>query len=80
MYSGHNSTWDWGRPPDGAAPVILVAFDPHAATAWFAGCHVAATIDNGDDLPTQEQGAPILICERPLRAWQTLWPLLRHVN
>ena len=80
VYSGHNSTWDWGRPPDGAAPVILVAFDPHAATAWFAGCQVAATIDNGDDLPTQEQGAPILICERPRLAWPALWPSLRHVN
>jgi 4-amino-4-deoxy-L-arabinose transferase-like glycosyltransferase len=80
VYSGHNSTWDWGRPPDGAAPVILVAFDPHVAAAWFARCHSAATIDNGYDLPTQEQGAPILVCERPLLAWRTLWPSLRHVN
>jgi 4-amino-4-deoxy-L-arabinose transferase-like glycosyltransferase len=80
VYSGHNSTWDWGRPPDNAGPVILVAFDPADAAASFEGCHVAATIDNGFDLPTQEQGAPILVCTAPLRPWATLWPGLRHIN
>ncbi len=80
VYSGHNSTWHWGRPPDGAAPVILVAFEPAGASPYFADCRVAATIDNGLDLPTQEQGRPIWICGSPLQAWPDLWPQLRHID
>ncbi|HYM83512.1 MAG TPA: glycosyltransferase family 39 protein, partial [Candidatus Dormibacteraeota bacterium] len=80
VYSGHNSTWDWGRPPDGAAPVVLVAFGPRSADSAFAGCRVAATIDNGYGLPTQEQGAAIRVCEGPLRPWTELWPSMRHID
>lgn len=80
VYSGHNSTWDWGQPPAGAGPVILVAFDEREATADFAGCRVAVTLDNGYDLATQEQGQPVWICEGPRVAWQTLWPRIRHIN
>jgi 4-amino-4-deoxy-L-arabinose transferase-like glycosyltransferase len=79
-FSGHNSTWDWGRPIDGAGPVILVAWDPTSASLYFSGCRVAATIDNQLDLPTQEQGRPILVCAQPLRLWPSLWPDLRHVD
>ncbi len=78
--SGHNSTWDWGRPPDGAAPVILVAFDPGYAASYFGGCRTVATIDNGFDLDTQEQGQPIQRCDGPLAPWHGLWPDLRHIN
>jgi 4-amino-4-deoxy-L-arabinose transferase-like glycosyltransferase len=80
VYSGHNSTWDWGQPPAGAGPVILVAFDQQEATADFARCRVAATLDNGYDLATQEQGQPVWICVGPRVAWPSLWPSLRHIN
>jgi len=80
VYSGHNSTYDWGRPPDGASPVILVAFGPAAAAAHFQGCRIAATIDNGYALLTQEQGDPIWVCTGPLRPWSELWPDLRHID
>ncbi len=80
VYSGHNSTWDWGRPANGVQPVILVAFDAAGAAASFVGCRVAATIDNGYALPTQEQGAPIWQCSGPRRPWSELWPTLRHIS
>ena len=80
VYSGHNSTFDWGRPPDGAGPVVLVAFDPVGETTLFDGCRLAATIDNGLNLPTQEQGQAISICNAPVRPWSELWPELRHVD
>jgi len=80
VFSGHNSTYDWGRPPDGASPVILVALSPQEVAASFRDCRLAATIDNGFDLPTQEQGAPIWVCAAPVRPWAALWPYLRHVN
>lgn len=80
VFSGHNSTYEWGRPVDGARPVILVAFSPDDAAASFEGCHVAATIDNGYGLQTEEQGAAILVCTGPRRPWAQLWPDLRHVG
>jgi hypothetical protein len=80
VYSGHNSTWDWGQPPDGAGPVILVAWGQRGADATFRGCQQAATIDNGLDLPTEEQGASIRVCRAPVEPWSALWPGLRHVN
>jgi 4-amino-4-deoxy-L-arabinose transferase-like glycosyltransferase len=80
VFSGHNSTYDWGRPADRASPVILVAFDPGAAAASFRGCRVAASFDNGYGLLTEEQGASIWVCAAPVRPWAELWPDLRHVN
>ena len=80
VYSGHNSTWDWGRPADGTGPVILVAFGSAQAAADFEDCRVAATIDNGFGLSTQEQGQAIWDCAAPVRPWSALWPDLRHVN
>jgi len=80
VYSGHNSTWDWGSPPDDAGPVVLVAFSDAFASEYFTGCRVAATIDNGYGLPTQEQGAAIRLCAAPLRPWPELWPSMRHID
>jgi len=80
VYSGHNSTYDWGRPPNGASPVILVAYGPIGAVRYFQGCRIAATIDNGYALPTQEQGDSIWVCAAPLRPWSELWPDLRHID
>ena len=79
-YSGHNSVADWGTPPDGAAPVILVGWSPGYADTVFAGCRTAAVVDNGLDLQTRDQGSPILVCDGPRQAWSQLWPQLRHID
>jgi len=80
VYSGHNSAWDWGRPPDGAGPVILVGRHQADATRRFAGCREAATIDNGIDVQTLDQGLPVFICDGPTEPWSVTWPALRHVD
>jgi 4-amino-4-deoxy-L-arabinose transferase-like glycosyltransferase len=80
VYSGHNSAADWGRPSDGANPVVVVAYDEAAANALFKGCRVAATIDNGYELETEEQGLPILVCAAPIRPWSELWSSVRHID
>lgn len=80
VYSGHNSVADWGSPPDGAAPVILVGWSPTYAATVFDGCRTATIVDNGFDLQTRDQGSPILVCDAPGEAWSTLWPQLRHID
>jgi 4-amino-4-deoxy-L-arabinose transferase-like glycosyltransferase len=80
-YSGHNSFADFGRPRDGAQPVILVGFRSRAEIAgFFAGCRVVARIDNGVGVDNEEQGGPVWLCRAPRRPWSELWPRLHHLD
>ena len=80
-YSGHNALWRFGRPPDGAAPVIVLGFRERGwLEGLFVGCREAARVDNGLEVENEEQGGPIWVCEGPARPWSTLWPTLRHLN
>ena len=80
LYSAHNSVWYWGRPPDGANPVILVGDWGGAPPAVFTGCTVKAIADNGLDLQTPEQGTPIYVCSGTTRPWSQIWLSLRHFD
>ncbi|HEX3290273.1 MAG TPA: glycosyltransferase family 39 protein [Gaiella sp.] len=80
-YSGHNAFWRFGRPPDGARPIIVVGYNhPETLRIDFSGCVLAARIDNGVSLENEEQGAPIWICATTTEAWSKLWPRLRSLN
>ena len=80
-YSGHNAFWRFGRPPDGARPVIVVGYQrPEALRGDFNGCVLSARIDNGVDLDNEEQGAAIWTCASTDEAWSDLWPRLRSLN
>ena len=80
LYSGHNSVWYWGRPPDGAAPVILVGDWGGPPPDVFTGCAVKAVVDNGLDLRTSVQGTPIWVCSGTTQPWSQIWPILKHVD
>ena len=77
-YSGHNSFWRFGRPPDGAAPVIVVGYRNPGID--FAGCTTEARIDNGVDVDNEEQGGAVWVCKAPVRPWSQLWESLRHLD
>ena len=80
-YSGHNAFWRFGRPPDGARPIIVVGYhDPEALRGDFRGCSLSARIDNGVDLDNEEQGAAIWTCASTVDTWSTVWPRLRSLN
>lgn len=79
LYSGHNSVWYWGRPADGAGPIILVG-DWGTPPPVFIDCTIEASVDNGMDLPTQEQGTPIWVCQSTTAPWSQIWPQLKHIN
>jgi hypothetical protein len=79
-YSGHNAYGDWGPPPDGAAPVITIGLSPAAMAAHLEDCRVVARVDNSDGIDTDEQGAPIMVCSGPRRAWAEEWADLRHLD
>jgi hypothetical protein len=79
-YSGHNSFWSFGRPRDGAAPVIVVDMDGSYLDARFRGCRIVTRYDNGVGIDQEEQGAPIGICAGPREAWSREWPRLHHLD
>ena len=80
-YSGHNAFWRFGRPPDGARPIIVVGYhDPASLHGSFNGCALSGRIDNGVALDNEEQGAPIWTCSTTTEPWSRLWPLLRSLN
>jgi hypothetical protein len=79
-YSGHNAYGDWGPPPDGSAPVIIVGLAPRVTAARFRDCAVAARIDNAVDVDNGEQDTPVMVCRGPRHPWAQEWPALRHLG
>ena len=80
-YSGHNSFHSFGRPPDGAAPVIVVGYrNRRMAEVDFDGCRPAGRFDNGLEVENEEQGMPFFICDRPRQPWSEIWPALHHLR
>jgi hypothetical protein len=80
-YSGHNSFATFGRPPAGAAPVIVVGIHGGAyLSRMFAGCRAVMRFDNGLDVDNEEQGLLIYVCARPRQPWHVIWPALHHLD
>jgi Dolichyl-phosphate-mannose-protein mannosyltransferase len=78
VFSGHNAYADWGPPPEGARPVIVVGLaDP---TANFTDCRLAAMIYNNADAENEERGRPIWVCAAPQGGWAQQWPRLVHLD
>jgi len=80
VYSGHNAYADWGRPADGAAPVIAVGLDDDQLAEHLRGCRPVARIDNDAGVDNDEQGRPVSVCAGPRRSWAVEWPGLRHLG
>jgi 4-amino-4-deoxy-L-arabinose transferase-like glycosyltransferase len=79
-YSGHNSYWSWGPPPDTGGPVIAVGLPEEGLQPFFGEVQLAGRIDNGLALENDEQGAMIWICRRQLVPWTQIWPQLRRLG
>ena len=80
-YSGHNAFWRFGRPRDGARPIVVIGYrNPSRLRGTFSSCKRSATIDNGVDLDNEEQGAPVWTCAATVGSWSELWPRLRSLN
>jgi hypothetical protein len=77
-YSGHNAYWRFGKPPDGAAPVIVLGYE--RVPPNFVGCRRAASVDNGVGVENEEQGGSVWLCAGPQLPWSRLWPRLRHLD
>jgi Dolichyl-phosphate-mannose-protein mannosyltransferase len=79
-YSGHNAFSDFAVPPDDAAPVVVIGYEPAYRDEFFTACRLAARVDNGYGLDNEEQGHPIWVCEQLRQPWRQMWPRLRHIT
>jgi 4-amino-4-deoxy-L-arabinose transferase-like glycosyltransferase len=80
VYSGHNSYAQWGPPPDGAGPTIVVGYDRDRLRQWFGSVELAARIDNGVGLDNDEQGTAVWVGRDRLASWAEMWPELRRLG
>ena len=81
VYSGHNSYWDWGPPPDDRTVVVHVGdWRPSDWADFFDGCHDAAHIDNGLGIDNAEQGMAVTVCTGIRAPWSMMWSALRTIS
>jgi hypothetical protein len=78
VFSGHNAYADWGPPPEGARPVVVVGVADPAAN--FTDCHITAMINNDAGADNEESGRPIWVCSAPQGGWVEQWPRLVHLD
>lgn len=79
-YSGHNSYWTWGPPPDDATAVIVIGHPEEVVRSLFGSVELAARIDNGVGLDNEEQDRPVWVARDRLAPWAQLWPQLRRLG
>ncbi len=79
VYSPHNNYYIWGRPPDGAEPVIAIGFEPEQLAPWFEDVVVVAR-NPCEFCMGWRQNMPIAIARRPRRSLREGWPELRRLG
>jgi Dolichyl-phosphate-mannose-protein mannosyltransferase len=78
VYSGHNGWADWGPPPAGAGPVVVLGLDRPADD--FEGCRPGPVIDNDAGVDNEERGGRLWVCDAPRGSWAHAWPRLSHLD
>ena len=78
VYSGHNGWRNWGPPPDGAGPVVVVYQDPPVSD--FRDCELMGRLHNEVGADNEEVGAGVWVCTAPRDDWALSWPSLSHYD
>ena len=82
VYSGQNSLYYLGRPPESAQVALLIVEDADPATLnrGFASCDQVGRLDNEIGIDNEEQSATLWICRDPRASWAVLWPKFQHYD
>ena len=75
VYSGHNSYWLWGPPPESEGVVLAIDFDREVLERVFdevvaAGRRVSPH--------AREDDLTVWLCRGPHLSWAEVWPRIRH--
>ena len=80
VYSGHNSLWDFGPPPDDRTVVVLVGGTADWWGRVIPGCEQRATIHNDVGIANDEEDQPVFVCPTMSVPWSQAWPAFRHLD
>lgn len=81
VYSGHNSFWYWGPPPETATVVVAIGDRPTASlTAGFEHCEQIGQLVSPAGVENDESDAPIGLCTGRHQPWSVLWPQLKRLG
>jgi hypothetical protein len=82
VHGGHNELWYRDRPQEGVDVVVAVGFGDAAPVLSnaFESCQVVRDLDNGVDIPNEEQDNNIQVCHDPTGPWSQLWPSFQHYS
>ncbi len=78
VYSGHNGWGEWGPPPDGAGPVVVVGYDDPDTN--FTDCERHGTVPEVDGADNEESGGGVWVCSGPRKPWSEHWATLTHLD
>jgi hypothetical protein len=79
-YSGHNSYWTWGPPPEDVTTAVVVGMSESELRRWFGTVRRTATINDGVELDNDEQGVQVWVASHRLMPWSQIWPQLRRLG
>jgi 4-amino-4-deoxy-L-arabinose transferase-like glycosyltransferase len=77
-YSGHNSFWSWGPPPERATAAVAIGLDRAQLTPFFRSVRLATRVTNRVGVDNDEAGAPIWVCTGRKQPWSAIWPRFKH--
>jgi hypothetical protein len=80
VYSGHNELWYRGRPADHVDVIVAVGLDERRLAGAFSRCAVVVDLDNGVDVPNEEQDNDVRVCRGRRAPWSRLWPSFQHYS
>ena len=59
---------------------VVVGYREGSLDDAFDSCELSLVLDNGVDIPNEEQGLPVQVCRGPVAPWALLWPSFRHYD
>ncbi|WP_433826560.1 ArnT family glycosyltransferase [Actinoplanes sp. CA-015351] len=76
VYSGHNSLFAFGPPPEGKSVVVAVV---QVTPRNFGSCAAKARLRNAVGVENEELEAQVYVC-RLSQPWSAVWPAVRHYD
>jgi hypothetical protein len=80
VFSGANTFWLWGPPPQDATTVVAVNMDPRLLTQLFTSVRVVSVYTNGLGVSNDEEGIEIAVATGLRRSWSQSWQLVQDYS
>ena|SRR5487761_2053505 len=80
VFSGANSFWLWGPPPQSVTSVVAVNMDPAALRRAFSRVRLVLIYKNGLGVSNDEQGVEVMVATGLRVPWARSWSSFRNYS